>query len=154
PALDGVGRGVRVHHLGWERDGSASIRQRSICHKRIVHEVHDTSDERWRRWHLGRNLGGECHESRHHPFVVPPLAETRTGMVVLPAAATKTFATIDSTSDLVHLYIESPINAIGMRASRTVGAGAAKNSWGVCRDGGGGSNEVAEAAGSTGGEHG
>jgi hypothetical protein len=55
-------------------------------------------------------------------------------MVVLPAAATKTFATIDSTSDLVHLYIESSINAIGMRASRTVGAGAAKNSWGVCTE--------------------
>jgi hypothetical protein len=72
-------------------------------------------------------------------------------MVVLPATTTKTFATIDSTSNLIHFYIESPINAIGMRASRTVGA--AENNWGTCRGDGRGSNEAAKTA-SVGKEHG
>jgi hypothetical protein len=143
PALDGaVGRGVCIHYLGWDRDGSASISQRSIHHKRIINEVCDTSGKRWRRRHFGRNLRRECREGRWHPTVVPPLSKTLAFVAVLPAAATETFATIDSTSDLVHFYIESPINAIRMRASRAVGAGAR------------GSYEAAEAADSAGKEHG
>jgi hypothetical protein len=43
------------------------------------------------------------------------LPETLTLVVVLPAATTiKTFATIDSKSDLIHFYMDSPMNAIGM----------------------------------------
>ena len=53
--------------------------------------------------------------------------------------------------DLIHFYIESPINAIGMRVSRTVGAGAAENGWSAYSFDGGGSKDV--AAGSGGKEH-
>jgi hypothetical protein len=59
-----------------------------------------------------------------------------------------------STSDLIHFYIESPVTTIGMRACRTVGVGAAENSWGTCRSNCGGSNEVAEMAGNIGKERG
>jgi hypothetical protein len=53
PVLDGaVGGSVCIHHLGWDRDGSSSIRQRSICHERIVDEVHDATGKRWRRRHF------------------------------------------------------------------------------------------------------
>jgi hypothetical protein len=112
------------------------VEERSICHQRIVDEAHDATCKRWWRRHLGRNLRGECHEGCCHPTVVPPLSETRTAMVVLPH-------TIDSTSDLIHFYIESPINAIGMRVSRTVGAGAAENGWSAYSFDGGGSKDVA-----------
>jgi hypothetical protein len=88
--------------------------------------------------------------SRLHLAIENLLAVTLADIVAfLAAVTTKTRATLDgnSTRNLLHFNIASPLNAIRMRASRAVGAGAAEDSWDVCRFDGRGSKEVADAAG-------